>query len=125
MAYHLLTNQQKGEGYMDWNVVWNILINWVMNTGIKIVIALLVLFISFRIITLVTRRFTKKLVDGKHKADKTIVSTLMYVLGVALKVVIVISLIGYVGIDRIEGSYFTIMGLPVHIVYQELVKHIG
>jgi small conductance mechanosensitive channel len=70
-----------------------------MNTGIKIVIALLVLFISFRIITLVTRRFTKKLVNGKHKADKTIVSTLMYVLGVALKVVIVISLIGYVGID--------------------------
>ena len=33
--------------------------------------------------------------------------------------------IGYVGIDRIEGSYFTIMGLPVHLVYQELVKFIG
>jgi septum formation protein len=33
--------------------------------------------------------------------------------------------IGYVGIDRIEGSYFTIMGLPVHLVYQELVKLIG
>ena len=33
--------------------------------------------------------------------------------------------IGYMGIDRIEGSYFTIMGLPVHLVYQELVKLIG
>ena len=33
--------------------------------------------------------------------------------------------IGYIGIDRIEGSYFTIMGLPVHLVYQELVKFIG
>lgn len=33
--------------------------------------------------------------------------------------------IGYVGIDKIEGSYFTIMGLPVHLVYQELVKLIG
>lgn len=30
--------------------------------------------------------------------------------------------IGYIGIDRIEGSYFTIMGLPVHLVYQELQK---
>lgn len=28
--------------------------------------------------------------------------------------------IGYVGIDRIDGSYFTIMGLPVHLVYSEL-----
>ena len=28
--------------------------------------------------------------------------------------------IGYIGISKIEGSFFTIMGLPVHIVYQEL-----
>ena len=28
--------------------------------------------------------------------------------------------IGYIGIGRIDGSYFTIMGLPVHMVYQEL-----
>ena len=30
--------------------------------------------------------------------------------------------IGYVGITKIEGSFFTIMGLPVHLVYQELEK---
>lgn len=33
--------------------------------------------------------------------------------------------IGYIGIDRIEGSYFTIMGFPVHLVYKELIKFIG
>lgn len=33
--------------------------------------------------------------------------------------------IGYIGIDKIEGSYFTIMGFPVHLVYQELMKFIG
>lgn len=33
--------------------------------------------------------------------------------------------IGYIAIDRIEGSFFTIMGLPVHLVYQELDKFIG
>ena len=32
--------------------------------------------------------------------------------------------IGYVGIDKIEGSYFTIMGFPVHLVYQELSRFI-
>ena len=33
--------------------------------------------------------------------------------------------IGYVGIGHIEGSFYTIMGLPVHLVYQELLKFIG
>lgn len=32
--------------------------------------------------------------------------------------------IGYIGISKIEGSYFTIMGFPVHLVYQELLKFI-
>ena len=32
--------------------------------------------------------------------------------------------IGYIGIGKIEGSYFTIMGLPVHLVYEELLKMI-
>ena len=30
--------------------------------------------------------------------------------------------IGYMGIDRIEGSYFTVMGLPVHLVYDLLAE---
>lgn len=33
--------------------------------------------------------------------------------------------IGYIGIGHIEGSFFTIMGLPVHLVYNELIKFIG
>ena len=33
--------------------------------------------------------------------------------------------IGYIGISKIEGSYFTIMGLPVHLVYQQLLNFIG
>lgn len=32
--------------------------------------------------------------------------------------------IGYTGIGKIEGSYFTIMGLPVHLVYEGLLKMI-
>lgn len=32
--------------------------------------------------------------------------------------------IGYIGIDKIEGSYFTIMGFPVHLVYQMLQRFV-
>lgn len=30
--------------------------------------------------------------------------------------------IGYIGISRIEGSFFTVMGFPIHRVYQELKR---
>lgn len=30
--------------------------------------------------------------------------------------------IGYIGIDKIEGSYFNVMGLPVHKLYKELMN---
>ena len=33
--------------------------------------------------------------------------------------------IGFIGIDRIEGSFFTIMGFPVHLVYALLTDFIG
>ena len=30
--------------------------------------------------------------------------------------------IGYVAVERMEGSYFTVMGFPVHKVYSELLR---
>lgn len=84
---------------MDWDLVLNTVYEWLTHTGIKIVVALIVLGISFRVITVLTRRIEKRLVGGRHKVDKTLTKTLMYVLGVALKVAVVVSLIGYLGID--------------------------
>jgi septum formation protein len=30
--------------------------------------------------------------------------------------------IGFVGVEKMEGSYFTVMGLPIHLVYNVLKK---
>ena len=30
--------------------------------------------------------------------------------------------IGFIGVTKIEGSYFNVMGLPVHKLYEELIK---
>ena len=33
--------------------------------------------------------------------------------------------IGYIGIEKIEGSFFNIMGLPVHLLYSLLLEFVG
>ena len=74
-------------------------VNWATNTGIKILIALVILLISFRIITVFARRLEKKLVNGKHKVDKTLAVTLVYVIKWVLRILVVVCLVGYLGID--------------------------
>lgn len=87
---------------IDWQGLLDNVVNWFTTTGanaiIKIIVALLILLISFRIVTKLTRRIEKRLVE-KGKLDKTIVKTLFYIARIALKIVIVACLIGYLGID--------------------------
>ena len=82
---------------LDWKAIWNTIVQWATSTGVKIIIALLIWFISFRIINFIARKIEKR--GEKRNADKTILKTLTYVLKLALKIVVVICLIGYLGID--------------------------
>lgn len=72
---------------------------WALEVGMKILIALVLLVVSFRLVTIVSRRLEKKLIDGKHHFDKTLTSTLFYILRIALKSMIIVCLVGYLGID--------------------------
>lgn len=101
--YDLLaeTTEEVGEtatSGINWKGLLDTIVNWATSTGVKIIIALLLMFISFRIITVITRRIEKRLIN-KRKADKTLTSTLFYVLRITLKIVVLTCLIGYLGID--------------------------
>ncbi len=81
-----------------WSTVFNTVISWCLNTGIKIIISLLILLVSFRVINVLSRRIQNKL-KNNEKYDKTIVKTLTYIGKTGIKIVVVICLIGYLGID--------------------------
>ncbi len=98
---------------IDWEQFWTNLVNWASDTGIKIIIALIILIVSFRLITVITRKTSKRLIE-KKKMDKTLVSTLFYVLRIALKIVVLTCLIGYLGIDT-SGLAALIAALGVGI----------
>lgn len=73
-------------------------IGWCLNTGIKIIISLIILFISFKVINVLARRIQKKLQDNP-KHDKTLVKTVSYIGKTAAKILVAICLVGYLGID--------------------------
>lgn len=87
---------------MDWQQIWDTVQNWLTNTGIKVLIALAILIVSFWIINFATKKIAKRLdkkVEGNKRIDKTIYRTISYVVKVGLKVIVVVCLIGYLGID--------------------------
>ena len=71
---------------------------WVMSTGIKVVIALIILLISFRIVNKVAKKTSDRLLTHKN-LDVTLTKTLSNVATIGIKVIIVVCLVGYVGIE--------------------------
>ena len=95
------------------NTVWS----WCVNTGIRIVIALVLLCVTFRIITVIARKIQKK--GDNDKYDKTVMRTLAYLFNIGMKVVVVICLVGYLGIDTsgltaLVASFGVCVGLAVN-----------
>lgn len=87
---------------MDLQQVWQTVQNWLTTTGIKVVISIVIMIVSFSIINWLSKKIAKradKKVESNKMIDKTIYRTLSYVAKVGLKVLVVIALIGYVGID--------------------------
>ena len=93
---------EEAENTFSWSQLWATIREWLLSTGVKVLIALLVLIISFYLINFISRRIVKKIQKraiAQGKADKTVVNTLSYAIKIVLKTAIVISLVAYVGID--------------------------
>ena len=87
---------------MNWEQIWSTVQLWLVNVGIKIVIALIVLVVAFNLINLISKKLAAKLekkVTEDRRIDKTIYRTGSYVLKIALKALVVIGLIAYLGLD--------------------------
>ena len=85
----------------DWNRILNNVINtvvaWVTTAGLKVALAFFILLLSFKIIGFVARRIERYGEIGK--LDKTLARTFAYIFRLALKCLIAICMIGFVGID--------------------------
>lgn len=79
------------------NNVLNTVLQWAMTSGLRLLIALVLLFVSFKIVNAVARRIERT--ADKGKLDKTLARTFAYIFRLGLKCLIAICLVGFVGID--------------------------
>lgn len=88
---------------MDWEQFLRTLQNWVMQVGIKVVIAVALLLITFPLIDKIGKKLAQKgekIQEKKGgKFDRTVYRTLSYILKIGVKILVVLVLVGYVGID--------------------------
>lgn len=115
--FNTLLNAETAQISEALGVVWNTVVNWAMNTGIKILIAVILLIVSFKVINAVSKKIEKK--GNDERFDKTLMRTLSYITKIGLKVVIVICLVGYLGIDTsgltaLVASFGVCFGLAVN-----------
>ncbi len=93
------------------------IISWAATAGVRLLIALVLMFVSFKIINAFARKIEKS--HEKGKIDKTLARTFAYVFKIGLKIVIAICLVGYVGIDTsglaaLVASFGVCIGLAVN-----------
>ena len=75
------------------NIIYN-----VINVGIKVSIAIIIMVFSFKLINLMVKKLENKLKRRGH-IDKTVFSTVTYALRILLKALVVLCLVGYLGVD--------------------------
>ena len=97
---------------MDQEAIRNTITSFATTVGVKILISLAILLVSFKIINFAARKIEKS--SEKHHADKTILHTALYAFKIGSKILIGICIVGYLGIDT-SGITALIASLGVGI----------
>lgn len=86
------------ESKFTFDDVLQIIWEWLTNTGVKILVSIVFIIIAFIVIKLISRSIEKRFKKNK-KVDKTISRTVLHATTIILKVLVILAVIGYLGID--------------------------
>ena len=92
-------------------------LNWLATEGVKILVALVILAISFFIIKRISRRIYRSM--QKKNVDKTIAKVVFHVINYGAKALVVVCLLGYLGIETSSiAALITSLGVGVGLAVQ-------
>lgn len=118
-----LADEATTEGINLEEIIANI-ISWLSTEGVKLLIGAIVLFIVFKIINLIARRFRKQM--EKKNRDKTITKVVYNIIRKGGKILAFLAFLGYVGIDTAGiGTIIASLGVGVGLALQGSLSNLA
>ena len=109
---------------INWQELFDTVINWCMNTGIKLVIGLVLMIILFKITNVLTKRMYKKL--KAKNVDETILRTSTSAIKIIVKGLILLCFVGYVGIETASiTALITSCGVALGLALQGSLSNLA
>ncbi|MGM9971818.1 MAG: mechanosensitive ion channel family protein [Anaeroplasmataceae bacterium] len=97
---------------------------WITTKGVKFVLSLIITLIALRIVNIFTKKFYKSLM--KKNADKTLARVLFNVVTKALKILIIIMFLGYIGIETASiSALIASLGVGIGLAMQGALSNLA
>ena len=113
----LTVNEEVQQGLTTAESLWRKFVTWASTSGVKLLISIVIIIITFKLINVFTKKLYNKL--KKKEVDETISRVSCSALKVGLKLVIFVSLVGYVGIETASiSALIASLGVGISLAIQ-------
>ena len=119
-----ITTEAKITTSTYWENKFDEILKWITTNGIKMLLALIVLFILFKIVNVIARRIKKNMIKRKCDPTFTIIITNLFRKGI--KILLFVSYLAFVGIDTASiGAVIASCGVGIGLALQGSLSNLA
>ena len=119
-----ITTEAKITTSTYWENKFDEILKWITTNGIKMLLALIVLFILFKVVNVISRRIKKNMIKRKCDPTFTIIITNLFRKGI--KILLFVSYLAFVGIDTASiGAVIASCGVGIGLALQGSLSNLA
>ena len=109
---------------MNWNAFFQTIISWLATEGVKILVALVLLLVGFKLAGWLANKISR--IMEKRHVDETICKVVHHILNYGIKILVVVCLLGYLGIETSGiAALITSLGVAVGLAVQGALSNLA
>ena len=120
----IVTTSEKITSTTYWENKFEEAIEWITTNGIKMLLALIILFILFKIVNVISKKIKKSMVQ--RKCDPTFTVIIVNLFRKGIKILLFISYLAYVGLDTASiGAVIASCGVGIGLALQGSLSNLA